>query len=88
MSKTLLYGPDGFSSVAMEETEDELRAMLVVAFAALKGLYRGPGGPKFLEGEELDRYRNHVATRIVDLVGYEGVEKVLGVKLSRTEVRG
>jgi hypothetical protein len=81
----LLYGPDGDSTlVAADDTEEKLRALVVICFGAIKGIARVPGqGTTFLEGDDLNRYRETVARKILDTVGVDMVEKSWGIRLSK-----
>jgi hypothetical protein len=85
MKPALIYSADGVTPlVEGDDTEERLKAVAVMAFGALKGVARIPGqGTQALEAENLDRYREYVAKKIVDAVGYEMIENGLGIRIQR-----
>lgn len=84
MSKPpLLYGSDGLTPIVADDSEDKLRAMLLVAFGALKGIHRTPAGTQFVPQNAMPNFQNFVATRIVALVGQGAVEDYFGIKLAQ-----
>lgn len=86
----LIYGPDGNSTlVAADDQDEKIVAAAIVAFGALKGVVRYPGqGPSVIEGDDLERYREYAANKLLDALGPEPIEKGLGVRLSRQALRG
>jgi hypothetical protein len=81
----LIYSADGVTPlVEGDDTEEKLRALAVVCFGAVKGIARIQGqGTVFLEGSELELYRDNVAQKIVSLVGAEMIEKSWGIRLAK-----
>ncbi len=88
MSRTILYGADQ-RPVVTDDTNERLRALCLAAFGALKGLARGPQGIGFVEGQQLEQYRDRVAAKIIETLTPESVEKHWGIKLavSRTPIQ-
>lgn len=79
----LLYSADGVSTLVADDSEEKLRAHLLAAFGALKGLAKGPAGTRFIEdAHQLQMYQDRVAQSIMALVGPEDIERYWQVKLA------
>jgi hypothetical protein len=85
----LLYSSDGNSTLVADDSEEKLRAVCIAAFGALKGVAKDQQGQtRFVEGPQLDQWRNIVADRILSLVGQETLEGFWSIKLARGPVPG
>jgi hypothetical protein len=82
--RPLLFGADGLSTlVAADDSEDKLRALCLASFGALKALAKNKSGVFFVEDpDELERYREYVARKIVEVMGKAEIEKAWNVRLS------